>query len=138
GLSKREAMGNDLARMYCHTGQKLYQLLHICYGGHPGSVERQVLVKEQRAWLEGYRTLLAQEYNISPHSCHFQTSVASDTASGAVNGYFHAFSAGHLHDIFYHIVITQKYLVRADLLRSEEHTSELQSRFDLVCRLLLE
>src|SRR5437868_12825520 len=26
----------------------------------------------------------------------------------------------------------------AQLLRSEEHTSELQSRFDLVCRLLLE
>src|SRR5438067_8438062 len=25
-----------------------------------------------------------------------------------------------------------------DLIRSEEHTSELQSRFDLVCRLLLE
>src|SRR5699024_11294712 len=25
-----------------------------------------------------------------------------------------------------------------DLVRSEEHTSELQSRFDLVCRLLLE
>src|SRR5207249_5219774 len=28
--------------------------------------------------------------------------------------------------------------VEAVLLRSEEHTSELQSRFDLVCRLLLE
>src|SRR5207249_8615572 len=27
---------------------------------------------------------------------------------------------------------------RADDVRSEEHTSELQSRFDLVCRLLLE
>src|SRR5699024_12875296 len=27
---------------------------------------------------------------------------------------------------------------RAKSLRSEEHTSELQSRFDLVCRLLLE
>src|SRR5699024_11861477 len=27
---------------------------------------------------------------------------------------------------------------RLDFLRSEEHTSELQSRFDLVCRLLLE
>src|SRR5437868_10514882 len=26
----------------------------------------------------------------------------------------------------------------ADVARSEEHTSELQSRFDLVCRLLLE
>src|SRR5207249_8160594 len=29
-------------------------------------------------------------------------------------------------------------LLRQRLLRSEEHTSELQSRFDLVCRLLLE
>src|SRR5437868_8087819 len=28
--------------------------------------------------------------------------------------------------------------VDAAILRSEEHTSELQSRFDLVCRLLLE
>src|SRR5207249_12017906 len=28
--------------------------------------------------------------------------------------------------------------LRADVVRSEEHTSELQSRFDLVCRLLLE
>src|SRR5437868_12257937 len=28
--------------------------------------------------------------------------------------------------------------VLLDLARSEEHTSELQSRFDLVCRLLLE
>src|SRR5699024_12249646 len=28
--------------------------------------------------------------------------------------------------------------VHASMLRSEEHTSELQSRFDLVCRLLLE
>src|SRR5437868_11698434 len=29
-------------------------------------------------------------------------------------------------------------LLKIDFLRSEEHTSELQSRFDLVCRLLLE
>src|SRR5207249_9094375 len=29
-------------------------------------------------------------------------------------------------------------LLRFDAVRSEEHTSELQSRFDLVCRLLLE
>src|SRR5207249_9722412 len=28
--------------------------------------------------------------------------------------------------------------LRRELLRSEEHTSELQSRFDLVCRLVLE
>src|SRR5438874_5514361 len=33
--------------------------------------------------------------------------------------------------------VTERELVR-DLRRSEEHTSELQSRRDLVCRLLLE
>src|SRR5437868_13639444 len=31
-----------------------------------------------------------------------------------------------------------KKLLKGDLERSEEHTSELQSRFDIVCRLLLE
>src|SRR6266513_6190866 len=29
-------------------------------------------------------------------------------------------------------------IIRAPLTRSEEHTSELQSRFEIVCRLLLE
>src|SRR5207249_5877715 len=39
-----------------------------------------------------------------------------------------------------HIVIHRRLpaLLRGDGARSEEHTSELQSRFDLVCRLLLE
>src|SRR5699024_12780525 len=32
----------------------------------------------------------------------------------------------------------EKYLDKNQDYRSEEHTSELQSRFDLVCRLLLE
>src|SRR5699024_11819348 len=31
-----------------------------------------------------------------------------------------------------------KYMLIPDKVRSEEHTSELQSRFDIVCRLLLE
>src|SRR5699024_12654170 len=31
-----------------------------------------------------------------------------------------------------------EHLCRENISRSEEHTSELQSRFDLVCRLLLE
>src|SRR5207249_8791070 len=30
------------------------------------------------------------------------------------------------------------FILKVDAARSEEHTSELQSRFDLVCRLLLE
>src|SRR5438067_10729481 len=35
-------------------------------------------------------------------------------------------------------VLRTKGAAKADKRRSEEHTSELQSRFDLVCRLLLE
>src|SRR5699024_11315608 len=35
-------------------------------------------------------------------------------------------------------VTSQFHKLRISSLRSEEHTSELQSRFDLVCRLLLE
>src|SRR5699024_12642145 len=35
-------------------------------------------------------------------------------------------------------ITTYKNKSEIDLLRSEEHTSELQSRFDLVCRLLPE
>src|SRR5207249_9063032 len=34
--------------------------------------------------------------------------------------------------------VHEKVMTRSPVLRSEEHTSELQSRFDLVCRLLLE
>src|SRR5699024_11855099 len=45
------------------------------------------------------------------------------------------------HVILYGAVLPQLRQVHGNqqrLLRSEEHTSELQSRFDLVCRLLLE
>src|SRR5207249_7549336 len=42
----------------------------------------------------------------------------------------------HLYNI---VVANARYdVIKMQLLRSEEHTSELQSRFDLVCRLLLE
>src|SRR5438874_13737106 len=42
----------------------------------------------------------------------------------------------HLHDII--LVTRPGATVSAAAIRSEEHTSELQSRRDLVCRLLLE
>src|SRR5437868_12073848 len=38
----------------------------------------------------------------------------------------------------YHLKPTRQMKMRPRRERSEEHTSELQSRFDLVCRLLLE
>src|SRR5207249_2894761 len=37
-----------------------------------------------------------------------------------------------------HVAQHQRLCARVHVERSEEHTSELQSRFDLVCRLLLE
>src|SRR5699024_11721536 len=40
--------------------------------------------------------------------------------------------------IFFGQSITFLFMTGHTILRSEEHTSELQSRFDLVCRLLLE
>src|SRR5699024_11347789 len=39
-----------------------------------------------------------------------------------------------VHKLFYQLASR----FQSQVLRSEEHTSELQSRFDLVCRLLLE
>src|SRR5699024_11515467 len=47
----------------------------------------------------------------------------------AIN-HFDAAFAGHRFEARLHCALLQR--------RSEEHTSELQSRFDLVCRLLLE
>src|SRR5438067_10787472 len=41
----------------------------------------------------------------------------------------------HMKGGFYH---DGRFATLLDVVRSEEHTSELQSRFDLVCRLLLE
>src|SRR5699024_11521066 len=38
----------------------------------------------------------------------------------------------------HHLKLEFHHLHKLHCLRSEEHTSELQSRFDLVCRLLLE
>src|SRR5699024_8472429 len=55
---------------------------------------------------------------------------ALNHAPARFGSFFHLMGALHTHIIF---------LGLPDfLVRSEEHTSELQSRFDLVCRLLLE
>src|SRR5699024_11877462 len=47
-------------------------------------------------------------------------------------------TAGLFHSILYTKLFAVLLLALSCLGRSEEHTSELQSRFDLVCRLLLE
>src|SRR5699024_11550550 len=71
-------------------------------------------------------------------------STASFTKSSSVWSSFS--SIYFIHSIKFSLTITPMVRSMADLeadncvitsLRSEEHTSELQSRFDLVCRLLL-
>src|SRR5699024_12378664 len=50
------------------------------------------------------------------------------------------YQADEFSTVFWDVFGEQGHPVRATVteMRSEEHTSELQSRFDLVCRLLLE
>src|SRR5699024_11527043 len=53
------------------------------------------------------------------------------------------FNVAYSHQYGYRIIsvnvaATEEKSSASAMLRSEEHTSELQSRFDLVCRLLLE
>src|SRR2546429_6019580 len=52
-----------------------------------------------------------------------------------VSGYAPYYTTEQLHDI---ASTTHELVGAAAILRSEEHTSELQSRLHLVCRLLLE
>src|SRR5438105_6691794 len=47
-------------------------------------------------------------------------------------------SEQHDHAVVQHQLLGERQRLESDRLRSEEHTSELQSRVDLVCRLLLE
>src|SRR5574343_1651052 len=76
----------------------------------------------------GYRVLTLQSIDEYPHVCandQCASLVIADLDGGAAS-YVLAFLA-QCHS-----------LPAAILLRSEEHTSELQSHHDLVCRLLLE
>src|SRR5689334_7090838 len=56
----------------------------------------------------------------------------------SVNNSFNAFAVETFIDELAQAAKKDPYEYRRDLLRSEEHTSELQSQFHLVCRLLLE
>src|SRR5699024_11219466 len=53
-----------------------------------------------------------------------------------MNDYLEIKQLSHIYDVYFSE--SDQIRVPTDLARSEEHTSELQSRFDLVCRLLLE
>src|SRR5699024_11752749 len=64
----------------------------------------------------------------------------SDTGVGLADEWFpiRPTTDNALMDAMTYVIITENLHDKKFLIRSEEHTSELQSRFDLVCRLLLE
>src|SRR5206468_11367058 len=67
--------------------------------------------------------------------------LASANAGSSVEGVYafpHPFGCGQLGDDLKNTQKVLAGLIRHPNARSEEHTSELQSRSDLVCRLLLE
>src|SRR5699024_12084272 len=74
--------------------------------------------------------LLESQFGISDYEVH---------AEGNIRVYSHLGKQGRLNKAFVENGIeVLKINISEEGLRSEEHTSELQSRFDLVCRLLLE
>src|SRR5260221_6994083 len=89
------------------------------YGGSGGVRHSQLVFQEM---LAGEKFGIAAEQNVR-------------AATGHVGGYGdRAFAAGLRDDAGFTLVL----LGVEHLVRSEEHTSELQSHSDLVCRLLLE
>src|SRR5699024_12134193 len=80
-----------------------------------------------------------------PEYHRVQLFTTGDERPGLMNFPFEGLTSGSKYDtavgiIMFMLVIGGSFgiVMRTGTIRSEEHTSELQSRFDLVCRLLLE
>src|SRR5699024_11341776 len=72
----------------------------------------------RRASFESVHTFLSGDISGCPSTTHLCAISSASAASSTVR--------------------CNTFDIRCTVVRSEEHTSELQSRFDLVCRLLLE
>src|SRR5699024_11737970 len=94
------------------------QIFH-CFGcGKGGNVITFIMEIEGYSFIEAIQ-LLAKRSGIQLPKASLQKNAQSGESQQLLSAY------GWLTKLYHH-------------LRSEEHTSELQSRFDLVCRLLLE
>src|SRR6266496_2777830 len=145
------SLATYVALDYLGLNPRRDQIVFLGVGGVPerlgalraGSVEATSLSPEfgQVVVSEGYRILL----NTSKENVPFQSSglvvprslmktnpqLVENVAKATVEGVAFVHKASNKEIVF-------KSLARNLRLRSEEHTSELQSRRDLVCRLLLE
>src|SRR3989449_7356665 len=80
-------------------------------------------------------TIKAASGQLPPSGGEVDASLLSGDIPGSATGGVVALAAGTLHSV---VVGLDETNAEADNDRSEEHTSELQSRLHLVCRLLLE
>src|SRR5699024_11592872 len=97
----------------------------------PSSSEKMAVSYNQKAFFEEIAPTVqkvAKSYGVSPSIILAQAALESDYGSNLL--------AVKYHNLF--AIKAQSGQKSVKLTRSEEHTSELQSRFDLVCRLLLE
>src|SRR5699024_11743686 len=85
-----------------------------------------------RYWKGIYR-LFPEEFSLDALYNHTLSGLEKGS-SKVTKGYM----TGYLRDYLVYIYLFFVTAIGGVLIRSEEHTSELQSRFDLVCCLLLE
>src|SRR5438094_6976402 len=97
--------------------------------GNPSSVH--AAGREARSAIDDARDKLAGLLHVKPHEIIF-TGGGTESCNLAVLGLARRRSLGGGH------IISEKAEHHSQIARSEEHTSELQSPYDLVCRLLLE
>src|SRR5207249_5080419 len=83
-------------------------------------------------------------YTLSLHDAlpiseeHFDEIVAFSELEEFIDTPVQSYSSGMLARLGFSVAVHTQPDILLRVYRSEEHTSELQSRFDLVCRLLLE
>src|SRR5699024_12883753 len=76
-----------------------------------------------------------------PYTTLFRSVVGAGGLGSPIIQYLAAAGVGHLAVIYFDILEIHnlnRQVIHKERERSEEHTSELQSRLDIVCRLLLE
>src|SRR5215210_1550820 len=98
-LGEREGMGYGRLGVKALAGEVFEKLPHLVEPADPRAVERQLLVQQERAGLEGDQSPLSQKDYPSPGAGRLQAKKPARRAPRAVQGDLRAMSAGQLHDL---------------------------------------
>src|SRR5206468_11984753 len=107
------------------TGQTVNHALVLDFSRH---MDQMLEVDAEELWARVQPGLVQDNLNDQVRSLGLQFGPDTSTSNRATLGGMLGNNSGGSHSIAYGLTVD----------RSEEHTSELQSRSDLVCRLLLE